>query len=152
MSHQTLDPFFFNDEKYDFLRAENIYSLFDPEKYGLVPEEPITSCMKGFLITFSVKENTLFWDNLEVYCENGVYPPINGVQAKGDQDSLFMCYDGINMKMDYSGTIIIGKNMIEKFWGRAFTGPHCYETTFELTFENGQLVECRETSGEYDGY
>ncbi len=152
MSQQMPDPFIWNNEEWTLIGAENIYSLFDPEEYGLSPDEPATICWKGFIIKLKVVKNHLVFDKLSVYCKNNIYPPINGVKPKHTICSLFpMEYRNINLKLPYSGIITIGKKLNPHFYGRAFTGAHCYETTYELTFKDGKLIESKDTSGTYFG-
>ncbi|ADL53675.1 hypothetical protein [Clostridium cellulovorans] len=152
MSQQMTDPFDWNKKEYIFIAASDVYELFDPEKFGLKPEAPHTACWKGFIIHFSVKQSQLFIDKLEVNCEDDVYPSINGVEAVdksrwGD----FHVYNKLKMPVTYTGTIIIGKHLNKSFLGRAFTGPHSYDETYELEFEQGILIGSKETSGTYQG-
>ncbi len=151
MTYQATDPFYWENEAWVFLRAANIYSLFDPEAYGLHPTPPHTACWKGFVIQFRIVEQQLILDELRVYCEDGVYPPINGVEATSGQNSIMQTYQNINLPLPYSGTIVVGKGLKPKFCNREYTGPHSYETTFELTFQNGLLTRFKETSGTYFG-
>ena len=153
MTQQITDPFIWEDEEWIFLRAEDIYSLFDPEAFGLMPKMASTACYKGFVVQFRVTEKQLYLDKLWVYSENDSYPPINGNEA---QDSNFHCsmklYNNINLKLSYSGVMIVGREMMDRFLGRAFTGPHSYRITHELTFKDGMLVDSKETSGSYVGF
>ena len=64
MTAQVTDPFFWKGKKYVFNGADDIYSLFDPEAYGLHPEMMSTACYKGFIITFRVRYNQLYIDEL----------------------------------------------------------------------------------------
>ena len=66
MSQQMTDPFIWNDEEWIFLRADDVYALFDPQKYGLNPSPMTTACWKGFIIQFSVEHNELFLDKLYI--------------------------------------------------------------------------------------
>ena len=150
MSQQVTDPFIWEDEEWIFLGADDVYTLFDPEKYGLSPTAPHTACWKGFIVQFRIANKQLFLDKLEVHCDNGFYPPINGVEAIAG--GLDRTYNGVNLKLPYSGTIIVGRTMKPEFYGRAFTGPHSYETTYELILKDGEMIESKETSGQYFGF
>ncbi len=151
MSQQMTDPFIWENEEWIFLRADNIYSLFNPESFGLTPTEPHTACWKGFIAHFKVSDNDLYLHHLQVYCKNGKYPPINGITPKKDNE--FMLYKNLNLKLSsYSGTIIIGKEMYNNFMGRAFTGPHSYSMTLELDVQNGKIISSKDTSGTYTGF
>lgn len=152
MSEQMMDPFKWNKKEYVFLAARNVYALFDPEKYGLEPDAPHTACYKGFIVHFSVRKNQLYLDKLEVNCDNGIYPVINGVKAKKKWHGDFRIYHKLKMPLMYTGTIIIGQHFNEHFEERAFIGPHCYDITYELEFKEGMLLNYKETSGIYHGF
>ena len=151
MSEQMTDSFIWEGKKWIFLGADNIYSLFDPQKFGLSPTPPHTACWKGFIVQFRTFENQLILDQLHVHCDNRIYPKINGIKPRFGGFQM-KAYNNLNMKLSYTGTIIVGKGMLPEFRGRAFTGPHSYATTYELTFREGTLVNSRETSGSYSGF
>lgn len=151
MSSQMTDPFKWNRKEYVFIGASDVYSLFDPEKYGLKPEAPHTACWKGFVIHFSVKNDQLYVDKLEVYCDNGIYPVINDVKPKDrTRFSGFYVYNGLKMPLKYTGSIIIGKHLKERFQNSAFTGPYSYDITYQLEFTEGILSDYKETSGTHE--
>jgi len=156
MTMQARDPFFWEDEEWVFLGAEDVYTLFDPKDYGLEPSAPITSCWKGFIISFALKGKELFLDQLKVYCENGIYPDINGVSADSpDPNGIgFHPYRNVALRLHYSGTITIGQGFSRdpRYAMRAFTGPHMYERVHELVFEDGVLQKDTDTSGTYTGF
>ena len=152
MTMQVTDPFIWDGKKYVFSGADDVYSLFDPESFGLHPEAPSTACWKGFVVFFGVREGQLFIDQLDVYCLDDVYPPINGVESTADGIMGMHRYAGLNIASGYTGTIVISQEMKEAYLGRAFTGPHSYRRNFDLEFEKGKLVSHRETTGEYSGF
>ena len=159
MSQQVEDPFNWKGETWVFLSAENVYSIFEPNKFGLNPEWIDTACYKGFVIEFSVVDDRLFLQRLIINTEDDKYPPINDVLAqyarKDKRDGWidgYHVYDKINLFLEYTGTIIIGKDFKEdRYGGSSFTGPYSYYTTFDLKFENGILIDYEETSGKYKG-
>lgn len=53
---------------------------------------------------------------------------------------------------NYSGTIIIADDLKKRFIGRAFIGPHSYNTKYELEIKDGKVIEYKETSGIYEGF
>ncbi len=156
MTMQLTDPFIWNDEKWIFLCAEDVYSLFDPKEFDLSPITASTACWKGFVVKFRVDNNHLYLDELYVHCDNDNYPTINGVAPISDESIQcrmgMRLYKNLNILLSYSGIITIGKNLKSMFHGRAFIGPHAYKVTYELTFENGVLLDSKETSGTYSGF
>lgn len=151
MSQQITDPFIWEGEEWIFLGADNIYELFNPEVFGLKPKAPSTACWKGFVVTFSIESSKLYLKSLLVNTEDDVYPDINEVKAQADGMS-FHAYKDLNIKLNYSGTIIVGQEFNKEFIGRAFTGPHSYSKTFELELEEGILLDSKDTSGTYFGF
>ena len=150
MTAQVTDPFFWKGEEYVFNGAEDVYSLFDPEKYGLHPKAFCTACWKGFIITFGVRDDQLYIDELDIYCEDEKYPAINGVEATDDGWLSSCRYSNLNIATQYTGTITISQDMKEGAIRGAFTdGPGYYKKNYELVFKNGKLIDYRETTGNY---
>ncbi len=148
MSKQMDDVFMFEDFDFVFLGAENLYSLFDPRSFGLFPTAPHTGCQKGFVLKFVTASRQLYLEGLKVYCSDGRYPAVYGVDPADNMDDMGMrLYQNIHAKLNYSGKILVGRRLKPEYHGRAFTGPHSYEITFLLTFSEGLLVKCEDTSG-----
>lgn len=80
-----------------------------------------------------------------------MYPNINGIKAIDDKMS-FHVYKNLDIKLNYSGTIIVGREFKKEFNGRAFTGPHSYVKTYELFFEEGILLDFKDTFDTYLGF
>ena len=151
MSIQVRDPFYWNGEEYDFLKAENIYSLFDPAAYGIELSYADHSCWKGFIIQFSVREDQLFWDRLALVAGEKAPPPILGI-APVCPDGWFYEYEGIDSRLDYTGTMTIGRELLPRYAGRSSVGPHSYAIVFQLTFESGRLIRTKDISGTSVGF
>lgn len=154
MTMQCTDPFVWNGKEWIFLGASNVYKLFDPKKYKLIPEMISTACYKGFIIYFRVTDDLLYLDRLIIRCADNKYPPINNVipekYSKYYKD--VMDYKNINLLLPFSGHIIVGSDLDPDFEGRAFIGPHAYKTTYELKFKKGKFISSKETSGTYEGF
>ena len=82
MTQQMTDPFTWNDEEYVFSGADDIYSLFDPEAFRFHPDMISTACYKDFIISFGVRDDRLLIDQLDIYCQDGIYPTIIRAEAK----------------------------------------------------------------------
>ena len=148
MTVQMADLFIWENETWDFIGAENMCSLFHPERFGLSPKAPHTACWRGFVVTFRVTGGRLYLDELEVYCGDGVYPPINGVEAeKGGLDRI---YRHIGLPLDYTGTIVVGRDRDLYASMGGFIDRSLYAVTRELRMEDGVLKESRDTSGRSD--
>ncbi len=151
MSRQITDPFIWEKGTWVFLGASDIEELFDPKKYGLNPTPPHTACWKGFVVHFSIRNKQLYLDALDVNCKDGNYPPINGVQPV--KKDFFYVYENIDLKLShYTGSIIVGRFLKALYSHSAFTGPHSYKRTYELTIKNGVLESYTDTSGQYSRF
>lgn len=148
MSSQIPDTFIWNGEEYDFLLAENIDSLFEPRAYGLNPSSFSSDCWKGFVVHFSLENDRICVSKLDVNCDDGNYPVINGVAAYVDDDDYHV-YKNLNLMPAYTGTITLGKELLPQYMFSAFTGPHSYLETYELDFEEGRLVSWEDSTGKY---
>ncbi len=155
MTMQCTDPFVWNGKEWIFLGASNVYKLFDPKKYKLIPEMISTACYKGFIIYFRVTDDLLYLDRLIIRCADNNYPPINNIKPENYSEKYYervMDYKNINLLLPYSGTIIVGSDLLPSFEGRCFIGPHAYKTTYELKFKKGKFISSKETSGTYEGF
>lgn len=139
MTQQMRDPFIWENERYDFIGATDVYSLFNPEDYHLKPTAPHSACWKGFVIYFKVKDDILYLSDLDVYCEKNQYPEINGITAYENED--FYTYKTLNIKLDYTGTITIGRHFNEHFNGFAFINQRTYDDVVELIVEKGKVID-----------
>ena len=116
MTVQMEDLFLWNHEEWTFLNdrysdrlfgfyESKKYELFKTEKYGLNVKMFSTNCRKGFVVAFAVKENNLFLEYLSIYCEPGIYPKINGIEAKYNE--VLKGENGsISKMLDAKGNII----------------------------------------------
>lgn len=145
MPTQIVDSFRWNHEDWALAEASDVYALFSPVAYGLRPTAPYAACQKGFVVHLAVRDGHLYLTSLQVYCADGVYPPINGAEAIPG-DSGMMLYDGIDVALPYTGRIIVGRDPLPQFQGRTFLSPRSYAVTYELSFSDGTLADVRETS------
>lgn len=153
MTMQVSDSVIWKKKEYKFVRADNIYQLFNPKKFGFNPEYVDTACWKGFVIYFIVNEkDELILDRLDIHDRNNNYPSINGVDGYDDGYGYHI-YKEINLPLkDYCGVIIIADNLKERFRGRAFIGPHSYNKTYQLEIKDGKVIGYKNTSGTYEGF
>ena len=142
MTMQIKDYIRYKLRKYVFIGAENINEFFDPEKFGLQPEDICTNCWKGFRCDFSIRNKNIYLETLEVNDSNNKYPDINGVKVKKHKNfDGYHVYEKLKLKLNYTGEIAIGKGLKEEYYDRAFIGEDAYENVIILTFKNGKLIE-----------
>ncbi len=151
MTVQQTDPFWFEGKKYVFLGADDIYALFDPERYGLEPEYIATNCWKGFILYLAVEGRKLFLKKLEVNTKEQVYPVINGVSAVTG-DSGYHIYEDLDLPLEYTGTVVVGEEERKPMYRfGSFIGPQYNKVTLDLIFDKGYLVSWNNSSGKYRG-
>ncbi|GAA0077584.1 hypothetical protein UT300005_19620 [Clostridium sp. CTA-5] len=136
--------------KYIFLGAENIYDFFNPAKYGLEPEEIATDCWKGFRCDFSIRNNNIYLDNLKINGKSDEYPDINGVKVGKVNYEGYHVYKKLNLKLIYSGKVIIGTELKKRFIGRAFLNPGDYKKIIELSFQNGEIIGIKDITDTFE--
>jgi hypothetical protein len=161
MSSQIKDKFIYKRTEYTVSDIEfpdtfiNINSLlgFNPRKFS-------TACYRGYVATFALYKNKLILKKL--YTNNGneidrEIPAINNKVPeisirKGLIDELKntlrdFTYTNINLKIQYTGSIIITKDFIqERYVHRGFQSPLSYNTVIQLTFNIGQLITEKDLS------
>ena len=147
MTQQRPDIFLWENKEWAFTGASDIYSLFDPAAFGLKPYSNCSNCWKGFLVGFALRDGELYLDWLRVNQKDDDYPVINGIEAV--QDDYFHIYRNLNLRLRYTGTMVIGREFDEWFAGRSTVGPYLYKIKYDLRFEDGVLQEAGDTTGSY---
>ena len=127
-------------------------NLFDPVEFGLNPFMASTACWRGYVATFAIADAQLVLDTLHVNLPpeisaarnqpNG--PIINGIQPTPPTNGLNLFnneYKGLNYRMDYTGSLLLGREFIRELYVHmGFHPAWKYKTVIELTFEKGLLI------------
>ena len=161
MTAQASDKLYYNGERY-FEYMHQGKELFDPRANGFDPSGSCTACYRGFICEYEITEDRLFLKNLLINTGTGNYPDLNGVSVsiKGYKEvGLFFKrkepiydtsisdldmkkYKDVNLPLDYSGKVIVGKDFLREYYVHApIKIPFTYEIFLELTFEKGRLIE-----------
>ncbi|MCE7748382.1 MAG: hypothetical protein GPJ51_08285 [Candidatus Heimdallarchaeota archaeon] len=144
MTGQIADSFLFNTEVYS-LSGISEGELFSPFDYGLFPRAATTACWRGHVLYFTVAGGYLTLVDMEVNAEEE--PEINGVKPIIREQSLRLHYQDLNIKLDFSGKIIIAKDFIrEMYVHMGFQRSTAYKTVVELEFEKGKFVSEKDLS------
>ena len=163
MSKQEDDIFIFNDKKYDLLAVEFQDSFLNFDfLFGLKPVEFSTACWRGFILTFSVKNDKLVID--KIHTNNGndetqKIPKINGIMPKittpkglveGYTEYRILNYTNLNMFVNYTGSIIIASGFIGEYASGPYAfleiSPFCYKNIVKLEFNDGELANFNDLS------
>ncbi|CAL2083390.1 hypothetical protein [Tenacibaculum sp. 190524A02b] len=147
MTAQLSDSFVFKGESYSLTGfTEGID--FHPENYNISIKSASSACWRGFVREFSIENDELLIKNFNVndagVTANFLQPIINGIvpkRNKGKFNFFNKSYENIDLKINYTGAILIGKGFISELYVHmGFHPAWKYETVYELTFEKGNLI------------
>lgn len=148
MTAQITDSFVLQGQKYSIVGV-NGGLLFLPPEYGLRPLPRITSCWRGYVCTYTTVQNELFLDTLQTNLDQEG-PAINNVRPVfSTQNTFNNVYTNLNLHMDFTGGILIGTGFIQQLYVHmGFHPAWKYETVFELSISQGNVMETRDVSRE----
>jgi hypothetical protein len=164
MTAQFSDIFIFKDVKFE-LAAFSSDEPFEPEEYQMQPTGRFTSCWRGFLCIYALKENNLILKDLSInlYDETNKTerislrgPELNSVKpiAPDPEEKHWFFnnnYQNVDLMLDYSGGMLIGNDFIEELYVHmGFHPAWKYKEVFELDFEKGILLSAVDKSHEMD--
>jgi hypothetical protein len=162
MTRQIAEIVTYKNESYIFAGYTN--EIF-PE-FGIEPMSRLTACYRGFKRTFNVADehlhlqklgindknlNTADFENYKPVLINGVSPEFN--HEKAHAGLLFhMNYTNVNQPIDYTGSILIGKNEVNMGFYYHFN-THAvwkYGEVFLLKFNKGALENADDLSSKME--
>jgi hypothetical protein len=164
MTRQIAEIVTYKNENYIFAGYTNEI----PPKFGIEPIAKMTACYRGFKRTFNIKRDLLYLQHLGINDKNfsatnfEAYIPvlINGVSPEFNHKKklaglLFhMNYTNINQNIDYTGSILIGRNEIKGSAVYYHLKTHAawkYEEVFLLKFNKGSLEKAEILSSKMNG-
>lgn len=146
MCMQISDDFFFNGKEW-YLAGISEGELFEPQSVGLFPQWHTTACYQGYQAVYSVFKGNLVLKDLNVNLGKRA-PKINGVAPRYEKSGGGFCisfdnnYSDINLKLEYSGGILLADDPIRELCDNlGFMPAWKYRTVTELIFEKGELVK-----------
>lgn len=147
MTAQISDSFEYKGKEYS-LAALSEPIPFEPEQFGLEPQDFCTACYRGYWCEYKIAYGSLLLDKLHIYNSEGFYPEFNGVSVSEFGDSMgFQIYKGVNLPIPYTGEILLGRKFIYEYYiHMGYQRPYAYEELFEFTFENGKLQKTTDCS------
>lgn len=146
MTGQFPDMFHYNNERFEIVGVDG-KELYDPKNHGLNPQFRCTACWRGYLLTYMIQENVLVLNDILINLNektdiNGVSP----VAPKSGEPFTYQ-YKNVNMKIDFTGSILVGKDMVPGMYVHmGFQRPMSYKKVFEFTFKNGLLESTKDLS------
>ena len=146
MTAQVGDRFIYKEDNYSIVAISNPIQ-FNPLDYGIKPVACCSACWNGYWCDYHISTKGIMLQNLYINSENDYYPEINNaIPEKEDKKSFqYMghhLYRNINIFMEYTGKILIGKGFINKYYiHMGYQRAWAYEVLEELVFDNGKLVK-----------
>lgn len=149
MTAQIGDRFRYKRNEYSIVAISHPLE-FKPENYGITPEFFSTACWAGFWCEYRISEKGIVLENLFVNSKDDYYPIINGVSpvvGKEGSKKYFEymghhCYRGVNIKMPYTGKIVVGKDFMQEYYiHMGYQRAWSYKVLKEFVFKEGVLRE-----------
>jgi hypothetical protein len=162
MTAQMHDKFVYKKNEHYISAIEHTDTFIDINSLlGFEPRSFSTACRRGYVATFALLKEKLVLKKLytnngnkiekEIPKINNKLPEISVREGLIDElkDTLRdFTYKNINLKILYTGSIIITKDFIrERYVHMGFQSPLSYNTVIQLTFNNGQLIAVKDFSG-----
>jgi len=156
MTMQIKDDYCYQNDSYECLDIQNKKQFFDPHNYNFQPESISTSCWKGYFCSYIFCNSRLKLMTLNINDRNSYYPIINGVISNYANDKKpqlekqqYHVYSNINMDINYTGKIILAKDLLENkdgyclyFRRNRHIGLNQYNIILELELKDGLLIKC----------
>ncbi|MBE6679053.1 MAG: hypothetical protein E7598_00865 [Ruminococcaceae bacterium] len=148
MTAQIGDRFKFDKSEFTMVAISEPLS-FDPSKYGITPESVSTACWRGFWCVYNITDKGIFLEDLYINSKDDYYPEIEGVKPFFEEDRnkrfAYMghhLYKGLNIKLDYTGKILVGDGFIHEYYiHMGYQRAWAYKKLVELVFADGNLIE-----------
>jgi hypothetical protein len=154
MSGQVNDKFEYENDVYSISAIEFPNNFFTIESFRLKPIWENTACWRGYVATFTIKNNKLILNKLstnngnrkndKVISLNGKFPSVIKPRNLVDGYKDFRKYEYINVDyiLKYTGSIIITNKFIwDQYIHTGFQSPGGYNNVIQITFDNGEFVE-----------
>jgi hypothetical protein len=154
MTAQINDRFNYKGKSYRISAIQYPEKFFNIKKLKIKHQWINTACRRGYVAEFSIYENNLALTTLMTNVHRKTKPiAINGIMPRididNDKDYEFREWDyqNINLKLNYSGSIIITDGFIrERYVHMGFQSPFSYEVVIELSFKDGVLIKSNDMS------
>ena len=146
MTAQVGDCFIFKGDDYSIVAISNPIQ-FNPLDYGIKPAACCTACWNGYWCDYHIFTEGIMVKNLYINSADGNYPEINNVSPEKYDEKSFQymghhLYKNINIFMEYTGKILVGKGFMREYYiHMGYQRAWAYKDLKELIFDNGRLVK-----------
>ena len=142
MTAQIPDSIVYCGKKYTYIKSSNDFG-FNPEDFGVKPMSFITSNWRGFFCDYLVdcNEGMLYLEKLTISGGSKKLTALLGRYRTGSSN-YGNVYDGIKIKMKYTGKLLLGREFINKYYVHGgFQESFAYKKVIELIFSEGKMIE-----------
>ncbi|HUT80120.1 MAG TPA: hypothetical protein VMZ29_02875 [Candidatus Bathyarchaeia archaeon] len=144
MTAQMSDMFDYNGELFEIVGVDGL-KLFEPREYGLTPHFTCTACWRGYLLTYKLNKEQLVLDDVLINLREK--KEINNVKPKEAERPFLFHYKKINLKIDFTGTILVAKDFLrEMYVHMGYQRPMAYKKVIEFSFTNGTVTSINDLS------
>lgn len=149
MTTQCPDAVLFEGEEFSVLEIDDgdgglTQDFFTPHDFGMRGSMTSTANRKGFSATYELVADTLCLVHFGLCERTENYLPIAGVQANIQSDGSFGSYGGLNLPVEFTGTVRIARRRIDSGAARRTKTrterPFPYAKVIDLKFGAGRLV------------
>jgi hypothetical protein len=153
MTGQEPDSLTYKKYKYDIINSKGD-GLFIPEDYGVEPVPHSTSCWRGFIADYTIKQSKLYLQKLKVasyypasLCGHNGYNKLNGVYPRAHSDDSHEVYTGLDLPIDFDGWLQVARDFIpDMYVHMGFQLPEAFNTVLQMEFEDGYLKNVYDVS------
>lgn len=166
MTLQIPNSITLNNESFNIIRFHG-GNLFTPQDIGILPVANMSACWRGYVSTYKINNNFLVLDELRLssgYKMQNVFLNffykffprkahlINRVKPTPSKpEAFFIRYENINLTVNFTGTILIARDFIGKYWAYRELNPDwAYRTVLELKFAHGKSTGIQDVSSEFE--
>ena len=146
MTVQVRDKYTYKGKDYNFLSSP-CFDGFNPYSYGFLPIFANTTCITdGYWCEYIITNEGLSLDTLYIQCEDGNYPKLfnrtykKNIFGQPVHRMGYRIYKHLNMNAHISGSIFLGKDMIENQQEDDERTICVYDTVKEFIFHNDKLI------------
>ena len=146
MTAQVGDRFIYKGNNYSIVAINNPIQ-FSPVDYGIKPVACCSTCWNGYWCDYHISTKGIMLQNLYINSEDDYYPEINNVSPEKRNKKSFKymghhLYKNLNIFMEYTGKILIGKGFIKEYYiHMGYQRAWAYEVLEEMIFDKGKLIK-----------
>ncbi|MHA2297930.1 MAG: hypothetical protein ACXAEU_04385 [Candidatus Hodarchaeales archaeon] len=138
MTAQIPDEYRYKGENYSLVGVKGT-DLFTPADFGMTPYYNCTACWRGYVMQYDCIGDKLVLNGMRINVDDP--PKINGIEPKSGDELFKYCYENLNHKTTFTGTILLAKDFIQEMYVHmGFQRPIAYRKVIELLVENGNIT------------